>query len=80
MRRPRLTSHPSALLIWAARCQDGTVSLDPIFIFDSGDLAVFPDLRSAEGWLEVYDLDRLRFCGADGTILKGQDGGLYGRA
>jgi len=33
------------------------VSLGPVFVFDGGDLAVFSDLRSAEGHTEVYDID-----------------------
>jgi hypothetical protein len=46
------------------------VTLGPIFVFDGGDLGIYPDLRSAEGATEVYDIGSLRFYGADGTILK----------
>lgn len=42
----------------------------PVFVFDGGDLVVYPDLRSAEGGTEVYDITSFRFYRADGTILK----------
>jgi hypothetical protein len=43
---------------------------EPIFSFDGGDLAVYPDLPSAERGTEVYDIDSLDFFASDGTRLK----------
>ena len=46
------------------------VELGAIFIFDGGDLSVERDVRSAEGSVEIYDIDTLRFFAVDGTILR----------
>jgi hypothetical protein len=42
---------------------------NPVFAFDGGDLAVFPDLASAERGTEVYDIQGLDFFSSDGTRL-----------
>ena len=68
--RLRLAVTVSADVLRSRPWQHGEVDLGPIFIFDGGDLAVWPDIRSAEGWLEVYDLDTLKFFAANGTILR----------
>ena len=41
-----------------------------VFVFDSGDLQCFPDVRSAADYVEVYDIVSLRFYRADGVIVK----------
>ena len=48
------------------------MTLGPIFIFDTGgiDLDVQPDIASAEGCVEVRDIDELTFIAVDGTILR----------
>jgi hypothetical protein len=52
--------------------EHGGVTFGPIFTFDVNgiDLDVQPDIASAEGHVEVYDIGELRFLGVDGTILK----------
>lgn len=46
------------------------MELGAIFIFDGGDLDVERDVHAAEGSVEIYDIDTLRFFALDGTILK----------
>ena len=45
------------------------MTVHTVFVFDGGDLAVFPTVAAAEGGTEVYDIDRFSYFTDDGTVL-----------